>query len=318
MDKILFLDKAHPILENRLSQMGFACELDLNSDIKEVKKKLHGYFGIVMRSRISLDCDFIDAGLQLKFIAREGVGVEHIPVEYAESKRIKVLTSPEGSRDTVAEHALGMLLMLLNKLNVADRQVRLGRWEREPNRGVELMGKTVGILGYGNMGTSFAKRLSGFGVKTIVYDKFKTDYGDQYAEEVTFDKLLEEAEILSVHIPYLTENHHFVNDRFIKKFKNEIYIINTARGLVLNTADLVTNLKSGKVKGAALDVFEYEDQSFDQFDLHELPDDFQYLQQAPSVVLAPHIAGWSFESKRKHGEVLAAKIEALIKGKIKI
>ncbi len=311
MKKILFLDKAHPILEHRLSAMGFACETDTKSGTDQIKERLAAYCGIVIRSRITLDHDFIDAGLHLKFIAREGVGVEHIPVRYAEAKGIKVLTSPEGSRDTVAEHALGMLLMLLNKLNIADRQVRNGEWNREPNRGVELMGKTVGILGYGNMGSSFAKRLSGFGVRVLAYDKFKTVYGDQHAEEVTLEKLFGEADILSIHIPYTTGNHHFVDGRFINGFKKEIYLVNTARGLVLNTADLVKNLKSGKVKGAALDVFEYEDQSFDRFNLGDLPNDFKYLQQAPNVVLTPHIAGWSFESKRKHGEVLAGKIEAL-------
>ena len=310
--KILFLDKAHPVLEEKLTAIGFHCEIDITSNKEQVKTKLPDYQGIVMRSRLTLDPSFIDCGTNLRFIAREGVGIEHIPVEYAQSKGIQVLISPEGSRDTVAEHAIGMLLMLLNHLNRSDRQVKSGHWERETNRGIELMGQTVGIIGYGNMGSAFAKRLSGFGVQVMAYDKFKKGYGDEFAEEVSLATLQMHATIVSLHIPYMEGNYHFINDALIQGFKKEIFIINTARGLVLNTSDLVMNLKTGKVRGAALDVLEYEDQSFDKFHLDRLPDDFKYLQQADNVVLAPHIAGWSFESKRKHGEVLAAKIEKLM------
>ena len=312
--KILFLDKAHPVLEQELTALGFICELDLTSSPTEVKNKLTDFIGIVMRSRLTLDEDFIDRGTHLKFIAREGVGVEHIPVGHAANKGVSVLRSPEGSRDTVSEHAIGMLLMLLNKLNLANEQVKQGAWNREENRGLELMGKTVGIIGYGNMGTSFAKRLSGFGVQVLAYDKYKTNYGDQYATATSLKKLQEKAEIVSLHIPFMESNYHFFNDELIKGFKKDFFIINTARGLVLNTADLVHHLKTGKIKGAALDVIEYEDQSFDKFNLQQLPPDFKYLQNAKNVVLTPHIAGWSFESKRKHGEVLAEKIKALLNG----
>ncbi len=309
--KILFLDKAHPVLEEKLTNLNWQCEYDLTSSKEEIEPKLPDYEGIVMRSRITLDNDFIDCGLNLRFIAREGVGVEHIPVEYAESKGVKILTSPEGSRDTVAEHAIGMSLMLFNNLARANYQVKNGKWEREKNRGIELMGKTVGIIGYGNMGTSFAKRLSGFDVEVLAYDKYKKNYGDDYAKEVGLNEIFSKADIISLHIPFMESNYHFVDELFIENFKKEIFIINTARGLVLKTSALVENLKSGKVKGAALDVIEYEDQSFDKFNLEKLPDDFKYLQKAENVILAPHIAGWSFESKRKHGEVLAQKIEAL-------
>ena len=306
--KILLLDRPHPILEKTLSENGFECHSDFESDKTEVEKKLPEYEGIVMRSRLTLDEHFIDRAANLKFIAREGVGVEHIPVAYAEAKGIRVITSPEGSRDTVGEHALGMLLMLMNNLSRADREVRSGKWNREPNRAVELMGKTVGIIGYGNMGTAFAKRLSGFGVRSLAYDKFKKNYGDEHAEEATMERLWEEAEVISLHIPYLPENEHFVDDVFLQKFKHDIFLVNTARGLVLNTFDLVEHLKTGHVKGAALDVLEYEEQSFDRFRPDLLPAPFQYLKNAPNVVLSPHIAGWSFESKKKHGEVLAGKI----------
>lgn len=309
--KILFLDKAHPILEEHLTKIGFQCELDTTSDKATIEAKLPNYQGIVMRSRLTLDQKFIDKATNLRFIAREGVGIEHIPVEYAESKGIRVLTSPEGSRDTVAEHAMGMLLMLFNHLNRANQEVKNNQWNREPNRGLELMGKTVGIIGYGNMGTAFAKRLAGFEVNVLAYDKFKKNYGDEYAEEATLEKIFLEADIVSLHIPMMEGNYHFVDEAFIKNFNKDLFIINTARGLVLKTAALVENLKTGKVKGAALDVLEYEDQSFDKFSLDQLPEDFKYLQQAENVVLTPHIAGWSFESKRKHGEVLARKIEEL-------
>ena len=310
--KILFLDKAHPVLEERLRKMGYICEKELAAGKEQIEARLHEYEGIVMRSRLTLDRAFIDRGRSLRFIAREGVGLEHIPVRYAESKGIRVLTSPEGSRDTVAEHTMGMILMLLNNLGRADREVKSGQWRREPNRGTELMGMTVGIIGYGNMGTALAQRLSGFGVRVVAYDKFRKNYGDQFAEAVSLPQLQQMADLVSLHIPYMEGNHHFFNDDLIRGFSKNIFVVNTARGLVLHTADLVRHLKTGKVRGAALDVLEYEDQSFDQFRPDQLPADFQYLQQAANVVLTPHIAGWSFESKRKHAEVLARKIGEVV------
>lgn len=309
--KILFLDKAHPVLEQRLQTLGFDCTTDTQSSKSQVAEFVHEYFGIVMRSRFALDRPFIEKALNLAFIAREGVGLEHIDVDFAESRNIRVLISPEGSRDTVGEHTIGLLLCLMNNLNRADRQVRSSQWIREGNRAVELKGKTVGILGYGNMGTAFARRLRGFDVKTLAYDKFRSGYGDEFAEEAPIDRLFAEADVLSIHIPYSPDNHYFVNDAFLSNFKKNIYLVNTARGLVLNTDDLVKKLESGKVAGAAIDVLEYEETSFDKFRLDELPAAFHFLTQAENVVLSPHIAGWSFESKQKHGIVLAEKIEKL-------
>ncbi|MBK9017404.1 MAG: hydroxyacid dehydrogenase [Saprospiraceae bacterium] len=309
--KVLFLDKAHPFLEAHLTERGFDCHTDTTSPKVEVETFVGQFQGIVMRSRFAIDKGFLEKATNLVFLAREGVGVEHIDVDFAESKGIKVLISPEGSKDTVAEHALGLLLCLMNNLSRADRQVRNGQWVREANRAVELKGKTVGILGYGNMGSAFALRLTGFGVRVLAYDKFKTGYGDSFAEEVGLETMFQEADVLSVHIPYSIDNHHFINDAFLKSFRKNIYLVNTARGLVLNTADLVTNLKSGKVAGAALDVLEYEETSFDKFRLEQLPPAFDYLCQAVNVVLSPHIAGWSFESKEKHARVLAEKIMKL-------
>jgi D-3-phosphoglycerate dehydrogenase / 2-oxoglutarate reductase len=311
--RILFLDKAHPYLEAHLTGLGFECHTDISSSKQEVEVFLDQYQGIVMRSRFSIDKGFLEKATNLAFLAREGVGLEHIDVGFAESVGIQVLISPEGSKDTVAEHALGMLLCLMNNLSRADRQVRSGQWVREANRAVELKGKSVGILGYGNMGSSLARRLQGFGVKTLAYDKFKTGYGDEFAEEVSLERLFEEADVLSAHIPYSIDNHYFINHGFLQSFRKNIYLLNTARGLVLNTADLVENLKSGKVLGAALDVLEYEETSFDKFKLEHLPPAFDYLCKADNVLLSPHIAGWSFESKEKHARVLAEKIGKLMK-----
>ncbi|MEN0049584.1 MAG: NAD(P)-dependent oxidoreductase [Bacteroidota bacterium] len=307
--KILFINKAHPILEKKLADLGYDCHMHFDTPKEKMERILPNFFGVVMRSRINADRTFINAGKNLKFIAREGVGVEHIEVEYAESKGIKVITSPEGSQDTVAEHAMGHLLNLLNHINRANNQVKAGIWAREQNRAIELKGKTVGIIGYGNMGRSFAKRLSGFDCNVIAYDKYKSNYGDEYAKAVSLEELQAQSDIVSLHVFYEPENHLFVNDTYLSAFQKDIFLINTARGLVLDTADLVKNLKSGKVRGAALDVLEYEEQSFSKLTVENLPPAFTYLTQADNVILAPHIAGWSFESKEGHGRVLGEKIE---------
>lgn len=312
--KILFINAAHPIMSKTLTEAGFICELDEKSTKGEIEKKLSDYQGVVMRSRISVDKQFIDAGRHLDFIAREGVGLEHIDTDYAEECGITVFISPEGSRDTVGEHAVGMLLNLLNHINRADRQVRNGEWLREENRATELKGKTIGIIGYGNMGTSFARKISGFEVKCLVYDKYKENYGDEYAEESTLRRIFAEADIVTLHIPYEEDNHHFVNAGFLRAFTKNIYLINTARGLVLETQALTDALKSGKVLGAGLDVLEYEESSFSEVKFADLPEPFHYLIEAENVVLAPHIAGWSFESKEKHGRVLAGKILEMFGG----
>lgn len=310
--KIMLIDAPHPVLQQQLAAFGLDCREHYRESREELMAILSGYTGIIMRSRIGIDREFIDRAEGLRFIAREGVGVEHIDVDYAEARGIRVLTSPEGSRDTVGEHALGLLLALLNNLARADRQVRHGHWIREGNRGTEIMGKTVGILGYGNMGTAFARRLQGFGCRVIAYDKYETGYGDAFAEEVDLDTLFSESDMLSIHIPYMPSNHHFVDGAFLDRFARPIYLVNTARGLVLHTADLVARLQNGQVLGAALDVLEYEETSFNFLKFDALPAPFHYLQEADNVVLSPHIAGWSFESKEKHGRVLAAKIEELL------
>jgi D-3-phosphoglycerate dehydrogenase len=311
MPKILFTDATHDYLPQRLTELGFECVNHFQTPIAQLLPLLPDFTGWVCKSRIRIDRALLDAAASLRFIARAGVGTEHIDVAYAESRGIQVLTSPEGSRDTVAEHAVGLLLSLLNNLARADRQVRAGQWIRKPNTGVELKGKTVGILGYGNMGTAFAKRLSGFGVRVLAYDKFKTGYGDEFAREVSLETLWQESDVLSIHIPYSLDNHYFIDGYFLRKFRKPVWVLNTARGLVLHTADLVSLLRSGKVLGAALDVLEYEELSFENLEIDTLPADFQFLRQADNVVFSPHIAGWSVESHEGHARVLALKIESL-------
>lgn len=310
--RILFIDKAHPYLQEQLEAMGFQCDFHLTDTKEQLAAILPVYAGLVIRSRIDLDAAFLSHTKQLKFIARTGVGLEHIDLDYADKKGIAVFNSPEGSRDAVGEHSIGLLLCLMNNLSKADREVRAGQWRREPNRGVEIKGKTVGIIGYGNMGNAFAKRLQGFDTKRVIaYDKFKVDYGNAFAEAVSLEALQDESDIVSIHIPFMPENHHFINGLFLDRFVKPIYLVNTARGLVLHTADLVKRLKSGQVLGAALDVLEYEEGSFAHLNLDELPEPFQYLRQAPNVVLNPHIGGWSQEAKLGHAQVLVEKIRGM-------
>lgn len=307
MHKILFIDSVHPILEERLTQMEFACEHDYSSSKEMIETKITNYIGIVIRSRFTIDKSFLDKASKLKFIARSGAGLENIDIAYAAQKNIKVFNSPEGNKDAVGEHAIGMLLMLFNKLKQGDAQVRQGIWDREANRGIELSGKTVGILGYGNMGEALAKKLIGFDCKVIVYDKYKKDYSDNYTTEVSLEELFEQTDVLSIHLPLSHETKHYVNANFLNNFKKKIYLINTARGNNINTKDLVKTLQSGKVLGACLDVLEFESKSFDLENTHHK--DFEYLKNAENVILSPHVAGWTAESYQKLSEYLANKIE---------
>lgn len=310
--KILFIDSNHSILHETLQKAGHTCDLNYDWTKEEILKNIHLYDGIVIRSKIKITKEIIDKAVRLKFIARAGAGMENIDVIYAESKGIKCFHAPEGNKDAVAEHAVGMLLALFNNLCRANAEVRQGKWIREGNRGIELMGKTVGIIGYGNMGSAFAQRLKGFGVKLLVYDKYKNNFGTDTIIESTMDRIFEEADVISLHTPLTDETHFLINDGFINTFKKNIFIINTARGKSLNTADLVVNLKSGKVRGACLDVLEYEAVSFENLDSSALPEPFLYLIHSDKVILSPHVAGWTVESNQKIAQVLAEKILRLM------
>ncbi len=306
---VLFADSTHDKLPEKLTQSGFIC--DYQSDIKpnEIINIIPKYDGIIIRSKIKIDKNIIDAAKNLKFIGRVGAGLENIDVEYAEQKGIKCFNSPEGNKDAVGEHTLGMLLTLFNNILKADLEVRSGKWIREGNRGLEIKGKTIGIIGYGNMGSAFAQRLKGFEANVIAYDKYKFNYSNEFVTEKRLEDIFEQTDILSIHVPLTEETQFMVNHEFINRFKKDIYILNTARGKVLKTDDFVKNLKSGKVLGAALDVLEYEQTSFES--LHsgnDLPETFQYLIESNKVVLTPHIAGWTHESNIKLSEFLADKI----------
>jgi D-3-phosphoglycerate dehydrogenase / 2-oxoglutarate reductase len=312
MKRILFLDSNHPVLLEVLRAAGFQCDEVYELPKADVLRQMAGYAGVVIRSRFKLDAEFIAASPDLKCIARAGAGMENIDVAYAEARGITCVYAPEGNRDAVGEQAIGMLLALMNNLARANREVREGKWIREGNRGYELGGKTVGIIGFGNMGSAFAQRLSGFGVRVLAYDKYKTGFGTQLVEEASLQQIFEEADVLSLHIPLTSETHYMVNDAFLSAFRKPIWLINTARGKVLETAALVEHLKNGTVRGACLDVLEYEKVSFEAIDATTLPAPMHYLIAADNVLLSPHIAGWTYESHEKIGKVLASKIiEAL-------
>jgi D-3-phosphoglycerate dehydrogenase / 2-oxoglutarate reductase len=309
--KILFIDQTHPCLQKELEEMGFVCDYFPEKGKEDIEKIIHQYTGVIVRSKITLDKKILEKATKLHFIGRVGAGMESIEVEYATSKNIVCMNSPEGNRDALAEHTLGILLMLLNKLNIADKQIRQGIRLREENRGIEIKGKTIGIIGYGNMGGAFAQRLKGFQANVISYDKYKFNYSDEFVKETTWDEIFETADIVSFHVPLTSETNYLFDQSLIDKFKKHIYLINTSRGKVVNTDDLVKGLKKGKILGAALDVIEYEDTSFEKLDESVLPEAYQFLLQAENVVMTPHIAGWSVESKYKLAKVLADKIRAL-------
>lgn len=308
--KILHLDSNHPLLWQQLQEAGFVNEADYKSSKAEVEGKITNYQGVVIRSRFDIDRQFLDAAVNLRFIARVGAGLESIDTEYAETKGVALIAAPEGNRNAVGEHALGMLLSLFRNLNRADRQIRNGQWLREANRGHELDGKIVGIIGYGNMGKSFANKLRGFDVEVLCYD-IKEGVGDEDAQQVSLEELQQKADVVSLHTPWTRETNRMVNADFINAFVKPFWLINTARGKSVVTADLAAALKSSKILGAALDVLEYEKSSFEQLFTNDIPEAFQYLLEADNVLLSPHIAGWTFESHEKLAQVIADKIKEL-------
>ncbi|MBQ0148158.1 MAG: 2-hydroxyacid dehydrogenase [Flavobacteriaceae bacterium] len=305
--KILAIDSNHECLNQGLRDAGFIVDEDYISSKEEIAKIINEYDGMIVRSRFPITREFLMKATNLKFIGRVGAGLENIDEEYAAERGIVLFNSPEGNRDSVGEHAIGMLLMLMHHLRRADKEVRQGIWNREENRGDELKGKTVGIIGYGNMGNAFAKRLQGFGVETIFYD-ILPDKGNEFARQVELSEFFDRAEIVSLHTPQTPETMQMINSKFINQFKNPFYLINTARGKSVVTKDLVQAMKSGKVIGAALDVLEFEKSSFEKLVVSELPEEFKYLIEADNVVLAPHIAGWTHQSKVKLAEFIRDKI----------
>tara|TARA_X000000368_G_scaffold291177_1_gene231469 strand:+ start:518 stop:1441 length:924 start_codon:yes stop_codon:yes gene_type:complete len=304
--KIIFIDTTHPKLIKDLNYKGFICDQAYDKSRSEILKIIMNYDGIVIRSRFKIDKNFINAAKKLKFIARAGSGTENIDLLYANKKNIKCFNAAEGNRQAVAEHALAMILNLLNNIRVSDQEIRRGIWNREKNRGIELSGKTIGIIGFGNTGSSFAKILENFNVKILAYDKYK----EKYKFQSNVDEILELSDIISLHIPLTEETKYLVNENFIYKAKKPFYIINTSRGQCIETKALIKGLKDQKILGACLDVFEQEKNSFEKIGENA---DLKYLIESKKTILTPHIAGWTFESNYKIAETLSKKIINLIK-----
>ena len=305
--KILHLDKNHPLLIEQLTKAGYKNEEDYTSSKSDIEQIISGYDGIVIRSRFKCDSTFIAAGTNLKFIARVGAGLESIDVPFAESKGITLISAPEGNCNAVGEHTLGMLLSLFNKLNKADLEVKKGKWNREANRGIELDGKTVGIIGYGNMGKAFSKKLQGFDCKVICYD-IKENVGDKNATQVSLITFQKEVNVVSLHIPWTPLTNRMVNSDFINQFSKPFWLLNTARGKSVVTSDMILALKKGQLLGAGLDVLEFEKSSFESLFSNKIPASLSELLSMDNVILSPHIAGWTIESKEKLAQVIVDKI----------
>lgn len=304
---ILLLDHNHSLITEQLSEKGFILEEDFTSPYEEVLKKISSYEGLIIRSRIPIDRNFLEHASQLKFIARVGAGLENIDQTAAKELGITLINSPEGNRDAVAEHVLGSLLALMNRLFIVSEEVKAGIWKREENRGDELLGKTIGLIGYGNMGKATAQRLGGFGVKVIFHD-ILPDLGDQYAKQVSLQELQQQADVVSLHVPLDASTEYLVDDDFIAAMQKNFYLVNTARGKNLKTSAVVEALKSGKIKGAALDVLEYEKSSFETLETQH--EELQFLLNSEKVIITPHIAGWTHQSKEKLAQVIVDKIVA--------
>ncbi|GAA4280035.1 2-hydroxyacid dehydrogenase [Gaetbulibacter aestuarii] len=306
--KILHLDTNHPLLLEQLKDLGFTNHEDYTSSKEAIEAKIADYDGIIIRSRFTIDKTFLDAAKNLKFIGRVGAGVENIDGDYARKKGVTLIAAPEGNRNAVGEHTLGMILSLFNKFNKADHEVRSGKWLREDNRGIELDGKTVGIIGYGNMGNAFAKKLQGFDVEVLCYD-IKPHVGNSFARQVSLEEFQKKVDVVSLHTPQTPLTMNMINSEFINGCTKPFWFFNTARGKSVVTADLVSALKSGKILGAGLDVLEYEKVSFESLFASEMPEAFQYLIQAENVLLTPHVAGWTVESKIKLAQTIVDKIK---------
>ena len=307
--KILHLDTNHPLLINQLKDLGFTNDEDYSSSKEEIQNKIQGYEGIIIRSRFTIDKRFLDKATSLKFIGRVGAGLENIDVVFAKEKGVHLISAPEGNRNAVGEHTLAMLLSLFNKLNKANSEVRQGKWLREENRGIELNGKTVGIIGYGNMGKAFAKKLRGFDVEVVCYD-IKDNVGDENCKQVSLKEFQEKLDVVSLHTPETPVTLNMINADFINQFAKPFWLLNTARGKSVVTKDLVEALQSGKILGAGLDVLEYEKSSFENlFENKSMPQAFQYLIKADNIILTPHVAGWTIESKEKLAQTIVDKIK---------
>ncbi|MDC6387582.1 2-hydroxyacid dehydrogenase [Maribacter sp. PR1] len=309
--KVLHVDTNHPLIIEQFNELGFQNDEDYNSSKEAIEEKIEEYDGLIIRSRFSIDASFLDKAKNLKFIGRLGAGLENIDTKYAKSLGIFLAAAPEGNRNAVGEHAMGMLLSLFNKLNKAHGEVKNGTWDREGNRGIELEGKVVGIIGYGNMGKAFAKKLKGFDVDEVICYDIEGGVEDENARQVGIMELHQKTDVLSLHVPQTESTIGMIDSEFLNKFHKNIWIINTARGKCIKTEDLVSALKTNKVLGAGLDVLEYEKSSFENmFTGNGLPEAFEYLTRSDNVLLTPHVAGWTVESKIKLAQTIVDKIKS--------
>jgi len=300
---ILIVDDIHPIFIEQAEAMGYTCDYRPTIKPDEAYEILSNYGGMVIRSKFLVDKKVLDLSTDLRFICRAGAGMDNIDEAYAIAKGIILINAPEGNMDAVGEHAVGMLLSLMNNFNRADAEVRNGLWKREANRGYELRDKTVGIIGYGFMGGSFARKLSGFGVKVIAYDKYKTGFSDQYVREVSMEEIVKHSDVVSFHVPLTPETNGLVDDEYLFHFKKPIFLLNTSRGKVVKTQAVLNAIRDGKILGAGLDVLEVE-----KFPALGEQLWFSELKQSGRVLLTPHVAGWTFDSYRRISEVMAEKL----------
>lgn len=305
-NKILIVDDLHPAFKLAAEDLGFDVD-DLPLIKKEeVLKILPNYIGLAIRTKFRVDEEVMNAGPNLKFVARAGAGMDNIDVTIAEKRNIQLINAPEGNSDAVGEHTIGLLLSLMNNFRQADVEIRNQIWDREGNRGYELKGKTIGIIGYGHVGQSFAKKLKGFELNIIAYDKYKTGFSDDYVREVSMEEIVKFSDVLSLHIPLTNETRQMVNEEYLLHFRKSIFFLNTARGEIVNTKAVLNGIEKGKILGAGLDVLEVE-----KFPNLAEQDFYQYLIKNGKVILTPHVGGWTFDSYRKISEVLAAKLKNL-------
>jgi len=304
--KILIVDDLHPAFKESATAMGYEVNDQPLITRAETLAIIAEYEGIAVRTKFLIDKELLSAATRLKFVARAGAGLDNIDEVFAKEKNIQLLNAPEGNMDAVGEHATGLLLSLMNNFRSADIQVRNGVWDREGSRGYELKGKTVGIIGYGFMGRSFAKKMAGFEVNVIAYDKYKTGFTDAYAKEVSMEEIVKQSDVLSLHIPLTKETRQMVDEEYLLHFRKPIFFINTARGEVVNTKAVLNAIKANKILGAGLDVLEVE-----KFPALAAQDWYQELAKSDKVILTPHVGGWTFDSYRKISEVLAEKLSSL-------
>ena len=312
MKKVLIVDKIHSDLKNNLIQEGIFCEEKTSESKDKILRTIHKFDGIIIRSRFKLDKYFINKASNLKFIARFGSGMENIDLIEAKKHQIKCINAPTGNSNSVSEHTLGLLLSLTKKIQLSSLEVNNGKWLREKNRGIEISNKTVGIIGYGNTGTAFSKKLLGFGCEVLAYDKYKKKIKNKYVRQSSMNTIFKNADILSLHIPLTKETRYLIDNKYLNKFSKNIFLINTSRGDVIKTSDLIKNIKAGKVIGAGLDVLENENINFENLN-SENNDNLNFLKKSPNVILTPHIAGWSHESNILMSKILTKKILSLLK-----